>query len=304
MKIKTLSLYLAIIMVAALAIGAILFVLGGDYNFGSNVKINEFNLNQTQNANITGINKILIEGDSAEINVLFDDSKEMHAQLLGYVKADDGTIPKLTVSNEDGTLRVYIQRDNLFNIFRSESLTLNVYLPKEYSDELAIKTASGNMVLNGATLKDVTCRTASGNIEISNLEGTNLHVSSASGDISINNCKLKSLAANSASGRIRLNGTVEGNIIMDSLSGNIEAVVSELSGDIIVKTASGNVRLVIPENSKFLLDYETSSGSIKNPFPMVINQVQLHGFNGVSGEAIHAIRVDTSSGDLTIEENK
>ena len=166
--------------------------------------------------------------------------------------------------------------------------------------EAQVKTGSGNIRLHGVT-GPLEAETGSGNIEL-----TAGHVATATLRTSSGNLTLQSvsgqLTLTTSSGNIRVREATDGQLTVAISSGNFEYTGS-LAGTGIstIHCSSGNATLRLPASSSFRLQASTSSGNIRNAFPLRDSQEHRGTLSGTVGDGSAMLQITVSSGNITLE---
>ncbi len=133
--------------------------------------------------------------------------------------------------------------------------------------------------LSGTT----TIHTSSGSIRLTDISG-DLRVSSSSGSIRAMNVS-RLVEATSTSGRISLDG--------------------RFSESSLVRSGSGDVEIGVRPGSAEMLDVRTTSGSIRTRgLALADQQSDRRSLRGTVGEGGNTLRIETSSGDVTLSSSR
>lgn len=161
-------------------------------------------------------------------------------------------------------------------------------------------------------LSDVT----SGSLQISGCSADNFNISSTSGDITVDQKgKSETLKASSTSGIIRITAETVKDLNVSSTSGITDVSTQQsdsvsatsVSGDetlhlksmpasVNVSATSGKVSLFVPENADFKASVETTSGSFDSDISL-----KKDGDQYTAGSGANQLKIDTTSGDITIQ---
>lgn len=185
--------------------------------------------------------------------------------------------------------------------FVANSIIIYVELP-DYMGNVSIKTASGDISINGVNADRIVAEAASGDVRINEVYTTDAKVKTSSGDVEVNDINSVQLFTSTVSGDITSNNLKAQNLTMKTVSGDISSTnfetnimeMSSMSGDISmlhlkagdckIRTQSGDLSL--NDCSINNADVTTISGELKS--------------TGIIGDAI---RVCSTSGDVNADVN-
>jgi len=185
---------------------------------------------------------------------------------------------------------------------------------------LLFDTGSGNVTLEKVGGK-VKADTGSGDVSATDVEGT-FTCDTGSGNCTVDGFKGDTIACDVGSGNVRLRAPKAQRIKADTGSGNVrvlEADTEEFDADtgsgnvqldaqgtrlarVSADTGSGNVLLRLPADASFEAYANQGSGDLTSRFTdaqPILKKKELVGYR--RGDGRIKIRVDTGSGDLTIE---
>lgn len=236
--------------------------------WGSNLWNSNLELISEESFNSEAINEILVNTKSSTIKIYESEDDSFKFKLYSN-KLND----MLNISSMEGKLNV--SYENSCSIFCFKKSYLEVYLPKNYEENIKIKVTSGNIEASKEMkFKNADITSTSGDIKITNIISENLSVESTSGDININNISADYFNAKATSGDIEINDINSKKVTINTTSGDIEinkinaqlSSVESTSGDITIEeatdielaTTSGDIRGNNLSNS----DIKTTSGSI------------------------------------------
>jgi lia operon protein LiaG len=193
-------------------------------------------IDQEESFSIENLSRITAGTASADIKVIVTDEKELKIHFYGDVKvasAHKDFAPYINV-DKTGTTLVLMEKINsgLNSVSYSGSVKLDIYVPKNYSEDIKLNTASGH-------------------INIKDFEGGG-DINTASGEINIENCR-GSFSANTVSGDIlyKKDAVLDNNLNINSVSGDIDISISK--------------------DSEFKLKTRSVSGKTKCDFPVILD---------------------------------
>jgi DUF4097 and DUF4098 domain-containing protein YvlB len=325
MKIGTIG-KVSIILAITFVVSLVLCILTGPIQLIPGGFESETIYQHEQNS-LLGINNLNVIVPDADVNIYPIDGKEVNITLTGtYAKNEYGGNVNLSVEKVGETLEIKVIYPNINFVVINRDFNLYIGVPKNYSGDISVFSASGNINVKDLETTEFKVNTASGEIKISNINNSgNSLIRSSSGNIDINNINSENINIRSISGEIicdyiKINEefyseTSSGDIKVrnlensgsnfKSISGEITLInleeinsIATSSGNIIIedylvknelniKSVSGEVDLDLIEDSSIDLEFESVSGDLDNNFGDV------YGGN-------NKIFVKTTSGDLRI----
>ncbi|MDP4095161.1 MAG: DUF4097 family beta strand repeat-containing protein [Bacillota bacterium] len=290
-NMKTVAIWLVIIMVCSFFIAGIIFrSTNGSWfldfdNFswsdnsdhsGSFTK--DFDENKT--FTLDGIDKISADTISTSINIIPVDTPEIKVHYYGHYSGN--TELKFVAETSAGNLNLkeeYSKRNNI-NTYKSD-LKLDIYVPKAFTKSLNINTVSGSLKVQDMNIEDFNFNSVSGELEANTLYTKNSSITSVSGDLNISGFK--------------------GDVTVKTTSGEITLNYAEFDNNININTVSGNTSLKLTDNAQFHIKYTTISGDIDSRYPITIQgKASSKGIEGYVGSEKNNIIVNSISGSLEI----
>jgi len=169
------------------------------------------------------------------------------------------------------------------------------------SGTLTFDSASGEILLSRLSGK-ITADTGSGDVKADDLEGS-FSGDTGSGDIDLARFRGEKVACNTGSGDVRV---VEADTVEFSANSGSGEILFEADGSrlerVSTDTGSGDVTLRLGPDASFEAMADLASGDINNRYPdaeAILRDDEVVGFR--RGDAHIRVRVDTGSGDLTLE---
>jgi lia operon protein LiaG len=281
---KKVVIWLLVIMVSAFGIAGLIFVSEGNQgsiwyaNNGSNNELTK--VDTEKEASIENIKEINIKVISSDVTVTPYDGNVIKAHFYGESNRSTN-LPELEISELGKNINVEVKYPTTINftLGRTERFYLDVQVPKNYSDDITVKSVSGN-------------------IEAVDLKASSLSLDSVSGELKGTRIAVSDdLTLKTTSGNIDF-GESAGRIKAESVSGEIDITQNNLKDNITIKTVSGEIVLKIPSSSEFLYRFKTTSGKIVNGFKG--SDKSKGSVEGTVGKGGSTIDVQTVSGDLEL----
>lgn len=287
---------------------------GGNFmniGFYGKVEKTEENIKKEEKASLEQIQDLKLNFTSADINLIVTDDTEF--KIIQYANRE--LSEKELFSINKTTSKIEVVEGDLgvkfsFNFFNFARVSYDIYIPKSYSENLEIKTVSGDVkILEGLELKNAKLSSTSGDIEIPNvLKAKNVEIKSVSGDIDLGKIETQELTIGTTSGDIDIE-TAENNVKTKSVSGDIEieningklnakttsgsikAYNFNITGETEINSTSGDINFNIPETSNCKIETKTTSGNVRLP----------NGNSTIGTEPYNTLKVKTTSGNIHIE---
>ncbi len=243
-------------------------------------------IDQEKTYAVSSVNSIRAFSTSTDIQFHESGGNEIRFHLHGTSRSsNEDRVTKLVERSSGRNLEVGAEPPRGVLRSFSSDLTLDVYLPRSYSGDLAMHSVSGDINLPFGGFGDLTMKTTSGEIDASGVSGESLDVDTTSGDIEISNASFEELTAKST-------------------SGDVTTMVSDLTGDLEIVSTSGDVELSLPKGEDFDLSVKSTSGDISCDFSITV-QGSTGGpgnkrLEGVVGDGGPDVSIRTVSGDVDI----
>lgn len=251
--------------------------------------------------------EILLREESRQT---LEDSQRMRWKLSGgklsvlFCASGASNVP-------DKSLTVLVPKDWIAEEFSMDATSAEITLRAlSAAKTIAVDSTSGETCVEDCACAELDLETTSGDIKITgtSVSGT-LDVEATSGALVCEGSAFGALEADSSSGSVRLEETaVSGMLDVNTTSGSVSASALPAGCRAKVETSSGDVMLAFrgaPEE----VDVETTSGAVALSFPKGTTlDLDFDSSSGkLSGSMTTApggipVRVDTTSGDLTIRE--
>lgn len=294
--IKRILLWLFIIMISSFGISAYLFNAAGItltdiLSFDEFIEEGEVNykedINTEKSFAISDVDTIDIDTVSSDIQFITEDREDIKVHFYGYMSSSNPLkLPSLAVENEDGNLMVKIEHSNSPLVgFHSSKLSLDIYIPKDYSKNIAIKTTSGDIFIDKLSISNLKSNTISGDLNVNKLFTTTSDIKTTSGNLNIQD--------------------FSGDLDFTSISGDLLIYYGKFNNNINMKTTSGDLNIVLPKDSQFEFKGKTVSGDINCNFPLTLEgDISERSIQGRVGSGDSLVNIDTVSGNINIKQNE
>lgn len=285
-KVGHVALLCACVFVAFAIIGTILLAAGGGWLVnGLNINFRNFPLigvgelyevNDRQELDMAGVDRVVIESVSDDITVLSGGDKAV-AELKGQCRGTSGSV-KLDARKSGGTVTIEVKYPRTLS---NSNTRLTVTIPDGYAGDFSVSTVSGDVASEGLPFK---------------LASVSLH--STSGELYFSAQYFDDIKADTTSGDIRISN-IAGRVTATSISGEVDLDFTAAVAT-TVSTVSGDVKARVPENAAFKVDFDTVSGGFRSSHPALDVKDADHGFSGSMEGGTELLKVNTTSGDFII----
>lgn len=221
-----------------------------------------------------------INWTSGEVEILVTSGNTV--SLMERVEHGTSASYAMSVSEQDGVLKVRYVEDEFLTLPNLPAKKLVVHLPREVAEsltEVSFSSVSADFDVDPLTVKEkFTFSSVSGDLETDFItaEGVDAEVSTVSG-------------------KIELDGSFR-QVSGESTSGELDLTLRTCPEVISLVSVSGNVDVEMPRNAGFTLNYDTVSGDLECDFAG-----KRSGEKFICGDGGCEISVSTTSGDLKIE---
>ncbi|ARU60026.1 hypothetical protein CBW65_02310 [Tumebacillus avium] len=310
---KALKITAAVILGLAIVIAAISSITW------INRETREYDEHKTFDGEKVGSVQVLTS--SADLNLLPSNDDQVHIDFTGQVIKGGigGGDYELFTDLGGDVLKVELKQvySVQFGFYDERNLRLDVRLPEKLYKELTATASSGDLQISGVNGEAIRVQTSSGEIQAKDVQGQKMQFVSSSGDQELQNLSGE-LVLESASGEIGLrtwSGTkaearsssgdlrlldLTGAVRAHTSSGGVRLAMNTLQEELDLLTSSGDVELELPASAFYKLDFNTSSGSSAVDFPLNVQSRDDHQLVAEIGDGGPMVRVETSSGDLSI----
>ncbi|MGD6878139.1 LiaG family protein [Bacillus infantis] len=250
--------------------------------------------NGKEKASAERVSRIEVNVSGVETTIIQEERDTVEAVLDGK--------GEVNVKKNGRTIKVDYKRKwpHWFGGF--EKTELSIYIPQDYDKDLDINLGSGDFDFAGnepIKLRDVSLDMSSGDVMLGDLQVREFELNGASGELFISSLKAEEADLEISSGSTTID-SLEGKLEAGIASGELGIKMKKLAAPIDLDVSSGDVQLDLPDNASFTLDAHYSSGDIHADVPMDQKEVKDNRISGINKEGKHEIKVDVSSGDVSI----
>lgn len=311
---KKLALGLFITMIASFSIAAYISSHTGGFSL---IKQSTIDVDETRHFSVDGLSEINVDCSSPNVRILPVDGSEIIVHLYGKSSPNGVSLDTL-VTGKSLLVKVQFPKTFIINLSKAgDNLQLDVSVPQTYTSDILAGTSSGNTAIEGFNLNKLIAETSSGNLYLKSFASQNCQLRSSSGNINVENGTADQFRSETSSGDILLSDLLAKNSVLTSSSGSITAnritghlKAASSSGEVLIEymkfennidvsTSSGKVSLRLPQGAEFVLDAKSSSGLIRNTFPLSGYYDRNH-MAGTAGNGVNKINLVTTSGDINI----
>ncbi|MBA4494150.1 DUF4097 family beta strand repeat-containing protein [Paenactinomyces guangxiensis] len=246
-----------------------------------------------------GINSIKIEA-LQDVHIIPENRKDIKAALHGE-GADNAD---LNIRQVGGDLKVSMGSHWYRWMMFDNRLTLNVYVPERYDQNMDIHSVAGNLHFHGRSpgqpmkLRQLTVDLTSGDSYLENLQVNDLRYDSTTGNVNIQRVTAEEADLHSGSGDIRLDHFT-GSFLTSLDIGNLTARIDSLTGRIRADVTTGDIQVDLPQNADFVLKAKASGGDIQCGFSCQKEWEDT--VTATNGSGKYSVILNSVSGDILID---
>ena len=281
--------------------------------------------NYRHRMDLTDINSLKIDWKHGDIKLLTADDTDQ-ITIMEYSDKGLTSQKQLQLTTENQLLTISWSAEGFFqHLLSNDTKKLAVILPKSFADQLerfTCQNQQGNISIRGISAQVTTLKSHSGDIYHKNSRAAALFVTTTTGDIQLEslNCtglKIQTTGGNvsgqaitaenaiveSTAGDVDLSGTLTNRMQLETISGAIRVLAEQYPADTSIESVRGDIDLYLPpaiRQEGFRLDYDTMYGRVDLDYPVV--ETQKHIGTVVYGNQLHAIKIKTTSGEITMQE--
>lgn len=326
---------LGVCLIGAGITAAVLFGTGNLLKGGVNLG----NVNKTEQLDFSGVTKVKISSDIAELTVTPSDNPT--ANLTGTSVPD---IAEFTVAKNNNELVITMRVKQPYFTLNFSKFELTVGMPASFNGDVEIQSHTGSAEMTGFNLnnavvtndtgrvtldvgaKTVTASTSTGSISFeggnrdyqsvelkantgavsaSNIKSANsVACTDHTGGVTLENVIAETIIASTNTGKVTLKGC-SGALTASNGTGSIDADMVDF-GNSKISTTTGSIHLSIPDKG-FDLDARSNTGSVNCDFT-IMGQVSGKGgvkigdeLKGRYGDGGPTLEISAGTGSVTIQ---
>ncbi|MBZ9607716.1 DUF4097 domain-containing protein [Clostridium estertheticum] len=301
--------WLIIVVMCSIILGGVGYVLeykvgiiksNNDIIQGNSTSNDKFNIDATKEFSKGNIKTINVGTVSTDVNIITTKEDKIKVHFYGNSNSKKSA-PHLEANLNGDDLDVLIKYPGkIFGININTKINLDIYVPENYKKDLKINTTSGNAIIGNVQLDKFRFDTVSGDAKINLLTANETIFEGTSGKVNVKSLLSKKNGFKTTSGDTKI-GNVTGDILGKSVSGCFKFDYKNFDNGINIDTISGDVELKLPKKSEFKLDFDSTSGNLKNDFPITVTgEADKHEIKGTVGNGNKTIKINTTSGNSII----
>ena len=239
---------------------------------------------------------------AANIKMIEIDLSSVNATIIPEkrddIKADLDGKGKVNINKSGNKIRIEYEQNLLDGIqFLNHTSELNIYIPEDYDQSMAVDVGSGYLQFDGSSMEldELKIDLSSGKIDLTNMTTEKFVNKGSSGMIDINKLVTKAGTIDMSSGIIKVKN-YQGALDASVSSGQLNIQIDKLVDDLNVKASSGQIKLDLPDGADFTFNGKASSGFIDCDLPLTNKITDEDKIEGVSGSGKHSVDVNITSG--------
>ena len=227
-----------------------------------------------------------------------DDKRKVHTWVDGttlYVRYC-ASAKRLDLNNLNKSLEITLPKDVTLGDVKLVLSSGDVDCKGFVAGIMDIEASSGNITVDCAA-KKFDMEASSGNISlVQHGDSDEIEIEVSSGIISIDMENAGRVFTHASSGDTKITAKSVKEFKAEASSGKGEYRFAEVPGNTDIEVSSGDVTIYLPKDADLTADFETSSGKLSYDLAFAKKGDQY-----VCGEGTNKMKVETSSGNLTIK---
>lgn len=256
-----------------------------------------------QSAILRNIHEIEVDADATSINIIPEEDRH---KLMVNLHGGGSENVDLTIERADNVLEINVDHSWCEWFSFGEEMILDVYVPENYNQNIAVDLGSGNLNFHGASKNDpmvlnkLEVDMSSGNADLKYLQLHQIVYDGSSGNFEARWLTAKQSLFDISSGNIELSHYT-GPLDAELSSGRFKAQIEQLKAPIDIEASSGIISLDLPDGADFTYRGNVSSGMIRNDYPLQNKRVDdANVVKGSHGTGEYPINLEVSSGIINL----
>lgn len=259
-------------------------------------------IDQEARVGIENIREIKVNAAIAKIDVIPEDRNDVHIHYHGYIS--DNIETKLSHRINKDKLEIIVENKNLTKInlgnMGTTRLYLDIYIPKNYSQDIKIKADLGDVHVADFQLRELDIDADLGNIKVSNIKAKEVDIDADLGNIEIKNIEAKEIELECDAGNI-VAKDIKGDTEAKADLGNIELDYENFDYKIKAISNLGSITITLPKDSNFNLDAKSDLGSVTTDFPVTTTETSKNSLRGKVGNGGKEVALTVDLGSIKIK---
>ena len=268
-------------------------------------KVEKYTIDKSGEQSLNNIENIIIEGYYLNINIFVSDKDILSYKLSGDVNLNltNNIDDKINIISyvKENDLMITLNKDSDLKEYNStNSLSLDIEIPKAYYKNLSISTSYSNIRVMGITVNELVIDSNEGSMYIENSTSNNLVAILDRVDFISDKVITSKSYMEMTKGNISLKD-FNGNLEIYSREAEIDIQLGESNDDIEIWNEKGEIDLYLPKEATFKLDARTKNGYVKCEFPIPINEISSNeGLKGVVFDDSSSVIINNNEGNIKI----
>ena len=227
-----------------------------------------------------------------------DDKRKVHTWVDGttlYVRYC-ASAKRLDLNNLNKSLEITLPKDVKLGEVKLVLSSGDVNCKDFEAGTMDIEASSGNIAVD-CTAKKFDMEASSGSISlVQHGDSDAIDIKVSSGNISIDMENAGRVNTHASSGDTKISAKSIKEFKAEASSGKEELRFAEVPGNTDIEVSSGDVTIYLPKDADLTADFETSSGKLSYELSFAKKGDQY-----VCGEGTNRMKVETSSGNITVK---
>ncbi len=248
------------------------------------------------------VENVVIEAENAEIYLDESADGKLNINYENNGNPNQKLAYRFECRQKGRTLYASVKKQpglsNFFNSLGCPDISLYIGLNNNIK-KINVKTMSGEVTANEIDVDQLTVSSMSGNVTVEDSTITVTEIQTMSGDIDVTVDAAKSVSMTSISGDVNFDGISE-SIHAKTTSGDIDLRLENSNSDITASSISGDIDVDLANESGYVANVKSTSGSIDLNCGTEQKEVTRSG-NYILGNGGARLTISSISGDIDVE---